>query len=296
MLVVIGIIALLISILLPTLSSARRSANNVACLSNLRQIGTGLVMYANDSEGNRLPYGYWDGTPTGNSTIDGDKETSWALLTLNYLDESGAETFLESKDGTATLTRDAFSCASAAAPVNGIAQYAVHPRIMPAVDYSVDETPSPDDYREPYKLAQIDDPAGTLLVADSTLALENNGAQNVASGTLYALDWTEPSFYGLFQAGGPYLLEPIADQTPGFFDRNLAGSTNTDVAAAPGFDWGNLRFRHGSGGARGDFKGSACNILWVDGHATTQKAAGELVGFPDYIDTGMSRRTVYLGR
>src|ERR1051326_1607566 len=49
LLVVIGIIAIMIAILVPTLSRARASARQTICLSNLKQVTTAFLMYVHDN-------------------------------------------------------------------------------------------------------------------------------------------------------------------------------------------------------------------------------------------------------
>ena len=56
LLVVIAILAILSALMLPTLASAREKAWRTACLSNLRQMGIAIQVYASDNDG-KIPYG-----------------------------------------------------------------------------------------------------------------------------------------------------------------------------------------------------------------------------------------------
>jgi prepilin-type N-terminal cleavage/methylation domain-containing protein len=64
LLICIGIIAVLLSLLLPTISRARDSANRLKCATNLRTLGQVVTLFANDHHG-RIPEGHntpWSGS------------------------------------------------------------------------------------------------------------------------------------------------------------------------------------------------------------------------------------------
>ena len=73
LLVVIGIIALLVGILLPTLNKARAAGAKTQCLSNLRQLNSAVLQYTHDYKGHCFPYNY------SNSQI------LWQIVLLPYV-------------------------------------------------------------------------------------------------------------------------------------------------------------------------------------------------------------------
>src|SRR6266496_6436152 len=95
LLVVIGIIAILLSILLPTLSRVRAASNLVVCSSNLRQVTTCMLMYEQDYKGGLIVE--WTNGPL------------WTYLLKPYVSKVGRNT-----SAANTETRDAiFSCPAA---------------------------------------------------------------------------------------------------------------------------------------------------------------------------------------
>ena len=100
LLVVIAIIAILAAILFPVFAQAREQARTAACLSNLKQIGLGIKMYAQDYD-ERFPMGTYPGERNWEVNMD--------LFGANQLDCGG---FWQGYDMTAI---------DGGAPLNGCA-------------------------------------------------------------------------------------------------------------------------------------------------------------------------------
>ncbi len=92
LLVVIGIIALLISILIPTLGKAREAAQRTRCLANIRELGNAMRLYATRWK-DLVPMGFMDQHQFSYfvnwRNANGTKPTMMGLLALDKLLESG---------------------------------------------------------------------------------------------------------------------------------------------------------------------------------------------------------------
>ncbi len=81
LLVVIAIIAILAAILFPVFAQAREKAKQSACLSNMKQIGLAMKLYADDCDGSCVSVYDWSQDVTGDGKID---NVSWGNKILPY--------------------------------------------------------------------------------------------------------------------------------------------------------------------------------------------------------------------
>jgi prepilin-type N-terminal cleavage/methylation domain-containing protein/prepilin-type processing-associated H-X9-DG protein len=101
LLVVIGIIALLISILLPSLNKAREQARSAQCLSNMRQIGAAMSLFAQEHKGYMCKAWFNDtalhpidspaqvASPDWNFRNDGTESTwEWTYILSTYMNKN----------------------------------------------------------------------------------------------------------------------------------------------------------------------------------------------------------------
>ena len=112
LLVVIGIIALLISILLPALAGARRQAMEVVCMNDPRQWGMGIQMYVDQSKGD-LPQKGPDGSSAGTNffgpsggVIGYDDPTIWFNAIPPMINHHSYYDILVGGSGVSSIPKD----------------------------------------------------------------------------------------------------------------------------------------------------------------------------------------------
>jgi len=261
LLVVIGIIALLISILLPALSAARRQAAAVKCAAQLRDLGNAWGMYAIDNKG------WWpvlkdDNYQVGFMTAPGD--AFWWDFVSKYIAKgkkfgTSSTTAQEAADARNSVV---WGCAAWTGYYSGA--LGEMNRNMPGYGMSFEPKITPH-----Y-------PANNALTLPSAVNRARNGADS--TGTYFKQSqWVRPSEKMLLADAKFYQVEQLILQTgtklPGqdarlnftYSTPALGGQNTLDV------------YRHGkpspieAGTTRFSMQGGkvAFNILYCDGHVST---------------------------
>jgi prepilin-type N-terminal cleavage/methylation domain-containing protein/prepilin-type processing-associated H-X9-DG protein len=272
LLVVIGIIAVLIAMLLPALNKARQSAQTIACLSNLRQMGLGITMYANDNQG-ILPPGDWPNW--GDASTD---SVAWCTLINPYVGGHGNTWYstgvaysawkqtVPVADQIGVSLSGVFICPGAAVQ-GGLQHYTCNPIIMPRQgDIRADRYGKfPAGLPMPQKLMRARLVTNIVLVMDGFQQLSGvqaGWAVNVAAEMdgASAVGWAP--YYGRskpivqqMRAGKP-VAENVIPWTIATNDPNY------DHDATGALWGGDLRWRHQDN--------KAVNVVYADGHAATQ--------------------------
>ncbi len=257
LLVVIGIIAVLIGLLLPALTGARRSANAVKCAAQLRDLGNAVQIYANENQ---------YAIPTQQSIYKVGAKTvkfMWYDQLAKYVFKTGLAQETAGKPGSAVSVindpnfgRTAFvgcpafaylyypSNALGTATGYGLSLIPLAPAKIPVLDsdstFVLNQFPAtltaPARY---FKISEFKNPSNRALMADA------NG-------------------FGGIQAKGEFGPDPMTYYTP-------QPSSNV---------FGDLDyFRHGK---RNDFSRPSCNVLFADMHVDlcTPLAAGWAIRDP----------------
>lgn len=215
LLVVISIIALLISILLPALGGARRSAADVKCKSNLRQQGIFANIYAADNKEYLAYPSAWDSNTDANypKVVALGGSFDWVTPVDMYVGEGYV-----GRSGHDNDVVDVFQCPYALLKYGSIHKkfytkgrlsnhYSWSNLLTPVDGLGYGYTPNP--YSGPYRNHQILKTSSTILAADSNMA--------VGAGNTYAEGATPMSvFVGTSQWGGGVGLQiPIASPYTG---------------------------------------------------------------------------------
>ncbi len=185
LLVVIGIIALLVSMLLPALGRARQAANTLSCASNLRQLGMALHAYAVANDGSMLVQNPdMGGGFSGNNNV-------WtvALMRGGYLGKRiDNASYYQLKDFKLLECPQVASTDAIRPTASGDIDRTVY-----QIQYRLNrQTTSATWGRKDIKLAKIKNPQRFVYMTEMEIGQIGNGRWLTPYSTLTGSPWTRP--------------------------------------------------------------------------------------------------------
>ncbi|HEX3356467.1 MAG TPA: type II secretion system protein [Tepidisphaeraceae bacterium] len=263
LLVVVGIIAVLISVLLPAINKSRQASVTLGCQAQLRQMYHGLAMYALDNKG-RLPWGQYKISDDG-----GANWITWETVIYHYFNSRGAITVKLPPGSNETVLGDSstanlFLCPGTSADGTSRSSYACNMVAMPDRDLELL-------YTDPTKQQLLQPAYFTKLYQHNVLLFDTAAILN--SKLMYAVGYDADNQYfadptdtdaRFFRGDDPYQANrfrgsalPIITNPSQNHDIFDSGNPQQPYQADDGTH-GNIRYRH-----NGD---QTANFVFADGH------------------------------